>query len=104
MGHFPSILLLFVSCLPVFGPNISSCDAVRLESLSVPGLVRNGTVQSVILDCKFQIKKYFLCVLIEGPYSLSPAEKEGMVLKWYMNSRSNHYLGITKFVQYHIFI
>ena len=46
---------------------------VKLESLTVPPLVQNGTVSHIILDC---------------PYSLISSEKDGMVLKWYLNSRT----------------
>ena len=46
---------------------------MRLESLTVPSLVQNGTVPHIILDC---------------PYSLKPGERDGMVLKWYLNSRT----------------
>ena len=52
---------------------ISGVSPVRLESLTVPPMVQNGTVSHIVLDC---------------PYSLSPSEKEGMVLKWYLNSRT----------------
>ncbi len=41
-------------------------NLVRLESLSVPPLVQNGTVPHVVLDC---------------PFSLGEEEKRGMVLK-----------------------
>ena len=44
---------------------------VHLESLSVPPMVEAGTVSNIILDC---------------PYSITEGEKEGLVLKWYLNS------------------
>ena len=46
---------------------------VKLASLTVPSLVQNGTVPFVILDC---------------PYYLRAQETDGMVLKWYLNSRT----------------
>ena len=46
---------------------------VKLESLTVPSLVQNGTVPFVILDC---------------PYYLREQETDGMVLKWYLNSKT----------------
>ena len=44
---------------------------VRLESISVPPLLEAGTVSDIVLDC---------------PYSITDKEKEGLVLKWYLNS------------------
>ena len=46
---------------------------MKLDSLTMPSLVQNGTVLHIILDC---------------PYSLNPGERDGMVLKWYLNSRT----------------
>ena len=51
----------------------SGVNTVKLASLTVPSLVQNGTVPFVILDC---------------PYYLTPQERDGMVLKWYLNSRT----------------
>ena len=53
--------------------SLSGVSPVKLESLTVPSQVQNGTVPHIILDC---------------PYSLSLSEKDGMVLKWYLNSRT----------------
>lgn len=51
-----------------------SFAAVKLESISVPAVVQNGSVDHVILDC---------------PYSLTNrGEREGLVLKWYLNSKT----------------
>ena len=47
--------------------------SVRLASLTVPSLVQNGTVPFVILTC---------------PYYPSKKETEGIVLKWYLNSKT----------------
>ena len=52
-------------------PDVPGVSLVQLESLTVPSQVENGTVPYIILDC---------------PYSLNPGEKDGMVLKWYLNS------------------
>ena len=46
---------------------------VSLESLQVPPVIRNGSVDHVVLDC---------------PYSLQPGERDGIVLKWYLNSNT----------------
>ncbi|XP_023347739.1 uncharacterized protein LOC111716499 [Eurytemora carolleeae] len=62
------MLLIFLSLISLQGVNL-----VRLESLSVPPLVQNGTVPHVVLDC---------------PFSLGEEEKRGMVLKWYLNSQT----------------
>ncbi|ODM93183.1 hypothetical protein Ocin01_13499 [Orchesella cincta] len=41
---------------------------VRINSLTVPQIIRNGTEDSVILDCD---------------YSVDEAEKKGLVVKWF---------------------
>lgn len=46
--------------------------AVRINSLSVPHIIRNGTEDSVILDCD---------------YSIDDNEKLGLVVKWYFNDQ-----------------
>ena len=46
---------------------------VKLDSLVVPEIIQNGTRDHVILDC---------------PYELSPGERDGIVLKWYLNSKT----------------
>ena len=46
---------------------------VKLDSLVVPEIIQNGTRDHVVLDC---------------PYSLSPGERDGIVLKWYLNSKT----------------
>ena len=48
-------------------------EPVSLDSLLVPPVVRNGTLEHVVLDC---------------PYSLGPGERDGIVLKWYLNSNT----------------
>ena len=39
----------------------------------MPEIIQNGTRDHVVLDC---------------PYSLSPGERDGIVLKWYLNSKT----------------
>ncbi|CAL8080893.1 unnamed protein product [Orchesella dallaii] len=56
----PLLLLLFVGLAGVTG--------VRINSLTVPQTIRNGTEDSVILDCD---------------YSVDEAEKKGLVVKWF---------------------
>ena len=46
---------------------------VRLDRLEVPPVIQNGTVEHVVLDC---------------PYTLEPGERDGIVLKWYLNSNT----------------
>ena len=56
----------------IFQPDfITGASLVSLESLSVPPLLEAGTVCNIVLDC---------------PYSITEQEKEGLVLKWYLNS------------------
>ena len=47
--------------------------AVRLKSIVVPAVVQNGSVDHVILDCPFNLG--------------ARGEREGLVLKWYLNSK-----------------
>jgi len=46
---------------------------VKLENLVVPPVIQNGTQDHVILDC---------------PYTLHQSERDGIVLKWYLNSKT----------------
>ena len=46
---------------------------VELTNLVVPSVVENGTLPHIILDCQFHINRN---------------EMDGMVLKWYLNSRT----------------
>ena len=46
---------------------------IKLERLEVPPVIQNGTVEHVVLDC---------------PYTLEPGERDGIVLKWYLNSNT----------------
>ena len=39
----------------------------------MPAVIQNGTVDHVVLDC---------------PYTLEPGERDGIVLKWYLNSNT----------------
>lgn len=45
---------------------------MRINSLSVPHIVKNGTDESVILDCD---------------YSIEDHEKKGLVVKWYFTNK-----------------
>jgi len=49
-------------------------SAVRINSLLVPHIVRNGTEESVILDCD---------------YSIEDHEKKGLVVKWYFSNQQS---------------
>ena len=46
---------------------------MKLENLVVPPVIQNGTQDHVILDC---------------PYTLHQSERDGIVLKWYLNSKT----------------
>jgi len=53
--------------------NLAGVSPVTLDGLVVPPVIQNGTLEHVVLDC---------------PYTLGPGEREGVVLKWYLNSRT----------------
>ena len=53
--------------------NISGTLSVILHDVLVPSVVQNGSVPFVILDCH---------------YSMNHSEKDGMILKWYLNGRT----------------
>jgi hypothetical protein len=46
---------------------------VVLNEVKVPSMVQNGTVAYVVLDCI---------------YTLNHSEKDGMILKWYLNGKT----------------
>ena len=52
---------------------ILGVSPVKLDRLEVPPVIQNGTVDHVVLDC---------------PYTLEPGERDGIVLKWYLNSNT----------------
>ena len=47
--------------------------SVILHDVLVPAVIQNGTVPFVVLDCH---------------YSMNHSEKDGMILKWYLNGRT----------------
>lgn len=64
------VLLCFVAWIPA-PPSLA---LVQLKTISVPPLVQNGSVDHIVLDCPYQLS--------------SRGEAEGLVLKWYLNSRT----------------
>ena len=49
---------------------VSGTSSVKMHGLVVPSEIQNDTETFVILDCQ---------------YSLNHTEKDGMILKWYLN-------------------
>ena len=58
--------MIFSFCVPGTG-------SVYLHRLDVPPSIRNGSLDSVVLDCQ---------------YSLNHSERDGMVLKWYLDGKT----------------
>ena len=56
-----------------FDKKLLGVSPVKLDALVVPPFIQNGTLDHVILDC---------------PYHLNPGERDGIVLKWYLNSKT----------------
>ena len=52
---------------------LAGVSPAKLDRLDVPAVIQNGTVDHVVLDC---------------PYTLEPGERDGIVLKWYLNSNT----------------
>lgn len=65
-------LLSILSC-GLVSLNFVGVSPVKLDALVVPPFIQNGTLDHVILDC---------------PYHLNPGERDGIVLKWYLNSKT----------------
>ncbi|ODM95555.1 hypothetical protein Ocin01_11128 [Orchesella cincta] len=70
VGRMDKVGKSFVLAPPP-SPRVS---AVRINSLSVPHIVRNGTEESVILDCD---------------YSIEDHERKGLVVKWYFSNQES---------------
>jgi len=68
------MVVIVLLCLVAWIPTPPSLALVRLKSISVPPLVQNGSVDHIVLDCPYQLS--------------SRGEAEGLVLKWYLNSRT----------------
>ena len=49
---------------------VSGTSSVKMHGLVVPSEIQNDTETFVVLDCQ---------------YSLNHTEKDGMILKWYLN-------------------
>ena len=67
-----SLLYPSLTCLSSISTYIG-CGCVILHNIHVPRVVLNGTLPFVLLDCQ---------------YALNHSERDGMVLKWYLNGNT----------------
>ncbi|CAN7988018.1 unnamed protein product [Ixodes hexagonus] len=56
-----------------FDLNAGPATGIRITRLNVPRFVKNGTVESVVLDCEYEL-------------SSDAGDRQGLVVKWYLDN------------------